>query len=192
MMEIKSERILSAPSRCKCQGCTSSGSVRLENSVSVFPYHKGRCSLPTLPFSDPIMRKRFDQVVLFFQGVFFSPSLSSPFSFRRLSRYPISVPPLAELHSYYPLTSLRFLATFSLVLPISPHFASASHIRLHFRPAPPVSPRWVAAASAPVFPSFCYFIAFTRPLCRSNDAPSLVALQLLSVCVVRRLALDRV
>lgn len=71
----------------------------------------------------------------------FFPSLSSPFSFRRVSRYPISVPPLTELHSYYPLTSLRFLATLSLALPISPHLASASHIRLHFRPAPPLSLR---------------------------------------------------
>ena len=160
-----------APPGHKCLGDNlrpcSSRKRRLSFSLS-----RGSVPRATLPFSDPIMRKHLDHVVLFFQGVFFSPSLSSPFSFRRVSRHTISVPPLTELHSYYPLTSLRFLATLSLALPISPHLAAASHIRLRFRSAPPLSPRagrprprrLCSPAAATLLPSLVLFLSLSLSL----------------------------
>ena len=124
---------------------------------------------------------------IFFPVPFFSLQFPSSFPLPNFSSTPCGTPLLL---------SSDFTSFPGDVLPRPPHI-SALRLCVSYPPSLPprtssVSPRWVAAASAPVFPSFCYFIAFTRPLCRSNDAPSLVALQLLSVCVVRRLALDRV
>lgn len=132
--------MLMAPSGCQCLGDSrrSCSSPKRRLSFS-FIARVGFSSHAPLdgPHHEETPRSR----CLILPRCIFFPFLSSPFSFRRVSSHPISVPPLTELHSYYPLTSLRFLATLSLVLPISPHLASASHIRLCFRPAPPLSPR---------------------------------------------------
>lgn len=118
----------------------------------------------TLPSSCPALRKHLHQVVLSLHGCSFPAAfLPAPVSVVA-SRQPISVPALAELHSYYPQTSLRFRATPSLARPISPRRDAASHIRRRFRPPPPLclGGGLVPAAARALKPSSRrYFIAFT-------------------------------
>ncbi|MPC75311.1 hypothetical protein E2C01_069697 [Portunus trituberculatus] len=138
------------------------------------------------------MRKHLDQVALFFQDVFFP-----PVPFFSLQFPPCLQPPNFDSTPYGTplLLSSDFTSFPGDALPRPPHISSP-RLCVSYPPSLPpgtssVSPCWVAAASAPLFSSCCYFIAFTRPVSRNNDTPSVVALQQLAVCVVGRLELDR-